>query len=71
MITLNQIQKNIAEAISHSGMTQSEIARKIGVSQQTISHYVKGDKMPALDTFALLCEVLEVNPNDILSEKDF
>ena len=71
MITLRQIQKNIAEAISHSGMTQAEIGKKIGVSQQTVSHYVRGDKLPALDTFAMLCEVLEVSPNDILSEKDF
>ncbi|MBQ7879377.1 MAG: helix-turn-helix transcriptional regulator [Clostridia bacterium] len=66
MITLEQIQKNLAETIKQSGMTQTALAKKLGVSQQTISHYVKGDKMPALDTLANLCVVLDVDANDIL-----
>ena len=66
MITIFQIQAKIAEAIKLSGMTQSQIAQKIGVSQQTISHYLKGDKMPSLDTLANLCEVLDLDANDIL-----
>ena len=52
MITLQEIQKNIAEAIRTSGMTQSALAKKLGVSRQTVSHYVKGDKLPAPDTLA-------------------
>ena len=36
------------------------IAKKLGISQQTISHYIKGDKMPALDTFANLCVIIVV-----------
>ncbi|MBQ3506231.1 MAG: helix-turn-helix transcriptional regulator [Clostridia bacterium] len=66
MITLEQIQKNVAETIKQSGLTQTVLAKKLGVSQQTISHYVKGDKMPALDTLANLCVVLDVDANDIL-----
>ena len=53
MIVLNEIQRNLAEAIKQSGMKQTAIAKKLGISQQTISHYIKGDKMPALDTFAI------------------
>lgn len=71
MITLQVIQKNIAKAIVQSGLSQAEIGKRVGVSQQTVSHYVKGDKLPALDTFANLCLALDVNPNDILSEKIF
>ena len=66
MITLEQIQKNVAGTIKQSGLTQTVLAKKLGVSQQTISHYVKGDKMPALDTLANLCVVLDVDANDIL-----
>ena len=69
MITLVQIQARLAEAITQSGITQTALAQKLGVSQQTISHYVKGDKMPALDTFANLCAVLDVDANDILCIK--
>ena len=69
MITIFQIQAKIAEAIKLSGMTQSQIAQKVGVSQQTISHYLKGDKMPSLDTLANLCEVLDLDANDVLCLK--
>lgn len=66
MITLTQIQLKLTEAIKHCGMTQTALAKKLGVSQQTISHYVKGDKMPALDTLANLCVILDLDANDIL-----
>lgn len=66
MITLQQIQVKLTEAIKNSGLTQTEIGKGLGVSQQTISHYVKGDKMPALDTFANLCILLEIDPSEIL-----
>lgn len=66
MITLQEIQKNIAGAIRTSGMTQSVLAKKLGVSRQTVSHYVKGDKLPAPDTLANLCRISDADANDIL-----
>ena len=69
MIVLDEIRIKVIETISQSGMTQTEIAKKLGVSQQTVSHYMKGDKMPALDMFANLCRVLEVDANEILCVK--
>ena len=66
MITLEKIKNNIAEAIRQSGKTQTEIGKMVGVSQPTIAHYLKGDKMPALDTFANLCVALDLDPADIL-----
>lgn len=66
MVILAQIQEKLAEAIKQSGMTQTEIAKKIGIRQQQISCYVKGIKMPALDTLANLCIILDIDPADIL-----
>lgn len=66
MITLKQIQIKLAEAIKLSGMPQAELAKLLGVSQSLISHYLHGNKMPALDTFANLCKILDVDSNDIL-----
>ncbi len=66
MITLAQIQEQLKQAIKQSGMTQTEIAKKIGIKQSQISCYVHAKKMPALDTFANLCEVLDVDPAEIL-----
>ncbi len=66
MVILSQIQEKLAQAIKQSGLTQTELAKKLGVRQQTISHYIKGDIMPALDTFANLCAILDIDANDIL-----
>ncbi len=66
MIVLSEIQKRLAEHIKTCGMTQTAIAKRLNLSQSTIAHYVKGDIMPALDTFANLCVVLDVDPSEIL-----
>ncbi len=66
MIVQSKIQQRLAETIRQSGMTQKEIAQKLRVSQQMISQYLLGKKMPALDTFANLCEVLDADPAYIL-----
>ncbi len=68
MITIDQIQIRLAEAIKQSGMTQTELATKIGIKHQQISCYMKGQKMPALDTLANLCKILDVDANYILCQ---
>lgn len=69
MITLEQIQKRLAEAIKQSGMTQTAIAKELNVRQQTISCYINGSKMPALDTLANLCKLLDLDTSYILCQE--
>ena len=69
MISSVEIQQRLAEAIRQSGMTQAEIAKRLGIKHQQISCYIKGQKMPALDTFANLCKVLDVDPGYILCQE--
>ncbi len=66
MIEAETIKKRLSESIKESGINQSSIAKLIHVKQQTISHYVHGDIMPSLDTFANLCAVLDLDANEIL-----
>ena len=69
MITLSQIQEKLATAIKLSGITQSEIARQLGISHTQISCYVHGKKFPAVDTLANLCKILDLDANEILCVK--
>ncbi|MBQ7770202.1 MAG: helix-turn-helix transcriptional regulator [Clostridia bacterium] len=69
MITLEEIRERLITAIQQSNLTQTEIAKKIGVCQQAIGQYLHQKKMPALDTFANLCVVLDVDANEILGIK--
>ncbi|MDE6060703.1 MAG: helix-turn-helix domain-containing protein [Clostridia bacterium] len=70
MITLSEIQKRLIESIKQSGISQTDLAKKIGVCQQAISSYIKGQKMPALDTLANLCKVIDISPAYILCFED-
>ncbi len=70
MITQSQIRLKLVEAIKQSGMTQGALAQKIGVCQQSVSQYLSGRAMPALDTFANLCAVLDIDPAEVLCIKN-
>ena len=71
MITLAQIQTKITEAIRLSGLTQTELAKRLGIKQQSIAQYLSGRALPALDTFANLCAVLDLDPAEILCLTDY
>ena len=70
MVTLRMIQERLIEAIRQSGKSQTELAKLIGVGQQTISEYVHCKSLPALDTLANLCRVIDVSPAYILCFED-
>lgn len=66
MITLEQIRNNLQAAIKNSGLTQTQIAKKLNIYQTAVSQYLSGRAMPALDTFANLCVILDIDPAEIL-----
>ena len=66
---MDNIKKRLAEEIKHSGLTTVEIARRVGVSPEMITQYKTTKKLPKLDTFAKLCEVLDVSSDEILGLK--
>lgn len=69
LITLEQIQVRLAEAIKLSGLKQSEIANRAGIRPQQISCYIHGTKMPALDTLANICKIIDADANYILCQE--
>ncbi len=68
MISIEQIRERLKEAIKQSGLSQSEIARDINVHHSAIGQYLSGRSMPALDTLANLCKLLDVDTNYILCQ---
>lgn len=51
-------------------LTQEELAKKLGISQQGIAHYESGKREPTLDGLISIAKVLEVSIDDLLT-KDF
>lgn len=70
MITIEEIQKRLREAVKYSGLSQKEIAERLGINPSTVSKYMRLNKYPSLDTFANLCLILDVSADEILGLKD-
>jgi len=66
MTRLELIQQNLREALCTSHITQKEIAERLGINPSTVSKYTRLNVFPALDTFAELCEILDVSADELL-----
>ncbi|MBE7099992.1 MAG: helix-turn-helix transcriptional regulator [Clostridiales bacterium] len=69
MNRVEEIHQRLSEAIRYSSLSQKEIAEKLGISPSTVSKYTRLNVFPALETFAELCEILDVSADDILGLK--
>ena len=69
MIDIREIQKRLRESIQYGDITQKELAEKLGINPSTVSKYMRQDKYPALDTFANICEILDISADEILGLK--
>ncbi len=61
------IYENIKKARKDAGLTQSELATAIGVTQKEISRWETGTRTPQVDTIVNICKALNVSA-DILLE---
>ncbi len=66
MITTENIREKPTEAVKLSGISQTQLANSLQIQPTQICSYMNGRKMPALDTFANLCKVLDLDANEIL-----
>ena len=69
MIRIEDIQKRLREEIQCSSITQKEFAKRLGINPSTVSKYMRLDKYPSLDTFANICEILDISADEILGLK--
>ena len=69
MAELTEFAKNLRRIREERGMKQTELAKKLGVSSQTISAYEKGDgskgKNPALERVIDIANTLDVSLDDL------
>lgn len=66
---MTNVRENIAKALAHyieeSEYKQSDIARILGITKQSVSNWLKGTTAPDINTFAKLCDMLGVDPKDM------
>lgn len=57
----------IQQTRKEHGMTQKELADKLGISDKTVSKWETGKGMPDMDFLVPLCNALDINVNELLS----
>lgn len=56
----------ISEALQKRGMTQKELANRIGVTESVISRYISGDREPKPDILANIATALHTTSDFLL-----
>ncbi len=66
---MNQIKigKFIAACRKDQGLTQLQLADKLGITDKAVSKWERGTAMPDTSIMLELCEILQINVNELLS----
>lgn len=59
----------ITDLRNKKNMSQTQLARKLNVSPKTVSKWENGHGLPHIDTLHKLCEILDVDINELLSSE--
>jgi transcriptional regulator with XRE-family HTH domain len=63
---LKEFGDNLRDILIEYQMTQAELAEETGMSEATISRYIKGERMPTLRSLVNLIYVLECDPDELI-----
>lgn len=62
----DELSGNIRSARQATGMTQGELAQKVGVTDSCISQYETSKRMPSLETMSILSDILNTSLDDLI-----
>ena len=62
-----KIGRFIAECRKNNGLTQMQLAEKLGVTDRAVSKWENGRSMPDSSIMLDLCDILNITVNDLLS----
>lgn len=58
----------LANAMQKSQYDLPTLAKQLGVSQQLLESYAKGEKLPPVVVFANICKILKLDANKIIKQ---
>ena len=67
MNEVSNFPQRLTALLAERGMTQLELAARIGVTRAAMSRYVSGEREPRLVTLVRIAEELDVNVDDLIS----
>ncbi len=58
--------ENFRNARKKAGLTQRQVADRLGLDRSAIAHYERGMSMPNLKNLAKICEILNVGTDELI-----
>ena len=68
---INKFAQRLRETLQQSGISQSELARKIKMSQGIVNNYCTGKREPTLDVIILISKALNETTDFLLGADDY
>lgn len=65
---LKKIGNKLFEFRKKKGLTQMEVSERAGISDRTYADIERGNVNMRVETLNLICQVLDITPNDVLTE---
>lgn len=65
----NQLHRRLKRALTAKNISQRELGRRIGATQASVSHYVKGKRLPGTVVLYKICKELDVSADWLLGLK--
>lgn len=56
----------ISELLKQHGMTQTELAERVGLHRQAVSQWVHGLRVPSYDKLRMICSIFHVSADYLL-----
>lgn len=56
--------------LSGGGLTQEQLAQRVGLSRSSIANIERGEQQPPVHVFARIAEALDVRPENLLPKLD-
>lgn len=66
LFLMEQFARRLKDRARQLGLSNAEVARRVGLSERRYGHYVRGVREPDFGTLVRICSVLDVTPNDLL-----
>ena len=63
---MREVGERLRARAQELGLSDAEVARRLGLAQSRYSNYVNGTREPDFGTFVRICIELNVTPNSIL-----
>ena len=67
---MNKFKERLNELLQYNNMSQTELAKRINMSQGVVNNYCTGKREPSLDVLIAICKVLGESADYLLGIED-